>query len=78
MSKESINNFISYLNKDKISNVVSFVWILGMFFAILDVFCLQSNFKLFTTYFFYYITPIVAIIIIVRTIILFRKFKNMR
>ena len=78
MSKESINNFISYLNKDKISNVVSFVWILGMVFAILDVFCLQSNFKLFTTYFFYYITPIVAIIIIVRTIILFRKFKNMR
>lgn len=78
MSKESINNFISYLNKDKISNVVSFVWILGMAFAILDIFCLQSNFKLFTTYFFYYITPVVTIIIIVRTIILFRKFKNMR
>lgn len=78
MNKESINNFISYLNKDKISNVVSFVWMLGMVFAILDIFCLQSNFKLFTTYFFYYITPIIAIIIIVRTIVLFWRFKNMK
>ena len=77
MNKESINNFISYLNKDKISNVVGWGWMVGMAFAILDVICLQSRFKLFTTYFFYYITPIVAIIIIARMIILLRKFKNM-
>ena len=77
MNKESINNFISYLNKDKISNVVGWGWMVGMAFAILDVFCLQSRFKLFTTYFLYYITPIVAIIIIARMIILLRKFKNM-
>lgn len=77
MKKESINNFISYCNKDKISNVISFIWMGGMAFAMLDVFCLQSRFKLFTTSFFYYITPIVAIIIIVRMIILFRRFKNM-
>lgn len=76
MNKKLINDFISYLNKDKISNVTGLFWMIGMVFTILDVFCLQYRFKLFATYFFYCITPIVTITIIVRIIILFRKFKN--
>ncbi|WP_302592358.1 hypothetical protein [uncultured Bacteroides sp.] len=77
MNKELINSFISYLNKDKLSNVVSWVWMAGWAVTMLDVFCLHDRFKLFTICFYYYVTPIVAVIIIVRTVMLFRKFKKM-
>ena len=75
MNKKAITKFISYLNKDKIANVVGHLWALGIIFTIFDMFCLQFQFRLFVTYFFYYITPIVTIVIIVRVIILFRRFK---
>lgn len=75
MERGYINKFISYLNKDKIGNVVGRLWMAGIVFTIFDMFCLQSQFRLFATYFFYYITPIVTIVMIVRVIILFQRFK---
>lgn len=75
MNRKAINKFISYLNKDKIANVIGHLWTVGIVFTIFDMFCLQSQFRLFATYFFYYITPIVTIVTIVRVIILFRRFK---
>ena len=75
MERGYINKFISYLNKDKIANVIGRLWMVGIVFTIFDMFCLQSQFRLFATYFFYYITPIATIVIIVRVIILFQRFK---
>lgn len=73
---DKLQAFIIYLNKDKISNVVGIIWIVGFIFTIFDKFYFQSRFQLFTLCFYYYIIPILLFITIVWVVILFKRFKK--
>lgn len=70
--------FIFHLNKDKISNIAGFIWIIGFVCTIVDTFYFQSKFRFFTLCFYYYITPFFLLITIVRIIISIKRLKNKR
>lgn len=72
----SLEAFISYLNKDKISKAIGFAWIIGVLFTALDLFYFESRFGSFTLCFYYYITPIFLVAQAVRVVILIKRFKK--
>lgn len=76
MKNNSINNFISYFNRNKVVNAIGYIWLLGLGFSMLNLFCLHSQYKPFNTIFFYYVTPIYAIVMVIWMLTSFRQFKK--